>query len=149
VEVERPPRPVTVYSFDVRPGDEPGVLVAAVECSAGTYVRTLAADLGSLLGGGAHLRNLRRTHVGDLTLADAAPPEECVLRPVDTAVRTLPRVEVPDEVAALVANGRVLDAWAGDGPWAVHRPDGALVAVYERFRGDQAKPAVVLPVPPR
>ncbi len=149
VEVDRPPRPVTVYSFDVRPAGEPGVLVAAIECSAGTYVRTLAADLGRLLGGGAHLRHLRRTHVGDLTLADAAPPEDCVLRPVDTAVRTLDRVEVPDAVAALVANGRVLDAWPGEGPWAVHRPDGELIAVYERFRGDRAKPAVVLPVPPR
>ena len=146
VEVERAPRPVTVHSFEVRPGDEPGVLVAEVECSAGTYVRTLAADLGRLLGGGAHLRGLRRTHVGELTLAEAAPPEECVLRPVDTAVRSLTRVEIPDAVAALVADGRVLEAWESDGPWAVYRPDGVLVAVYERFRGSWAKPAVVLPV---
>jgi tRNA pseudouridine55 synthase len=145
VEVDRPARPVTVHAFDVEPGDEPGVLVAAVECSAGTYVRVLAADLGHLLGGGAHLRDLRRTHVGDFTLAEAAPPEECVLRPVDAAVRTLTRVEIPDDVARLVADGRVLAAWDGDGPWAVFRRDGTLIAVYERFRGSEAKPAVVLP----
>jgi tRNA pseudouridine(55) synthase len=57
IEVERQARPVTVHSFTVDevPG-EPGVLRASVACSSGTYVRTLAADLGHLLGGGAHLR---------------------------------------------------------------------------------------------
>ena len=92
----------------------------------------------------AHLRTLRRTHVGDFTLAEAAPPDECDLLPVATAVRSLPVVTVDDDVAALVANGRVLDAWTGDGPWAVFDTTGELLAVYEAFRG-QAKPAVVLP----
>ncbi|MEK7292632.1 MAG: tRNA pseudouridine(55) synthase TruB, partial [Actinomycetota bacterium] len=58
IEVERTARPVTVYSFDVEATSEPLVLRIKVRCSAGTYVRTLAADLGKLLGGGAHLRNL-------------------------------------------------------------------------------------------
>ena len=70
IEVERAPRPVVVHAFDVELGPEPGVLAIDVACSAGTYVRTLAADLGHLLGGGAHLRNLRRTAVGEFTLAD-------------------------------------------------------------------------------
>jgi hypothetical protein len=47
----------------------------------------------------------------------------------------------------MVTNGRVLDAWPGTGPWALFRSDGTLIAVYERFRDSQAKPAVVLPVP--
>jgi tRNA pseudouridine55 synthase len=55
-------------------------------------------------------------------------------------------VAVNDEVAALVANGRVLDAWDGDGPWAVFDSRGELLAVYETFRDGEAKPAVVLPV---
>ena len=148
IEVERAPRPVTIHHFDVQPTDEAGVLRIAVECSPGTYVRTLAADLGQLLGGGAHLRALRRTRVGDFTLEEAAPPEECRLLPVATAVSALDRIEVADSVAALIANGRVLDAWPGTGPWAIYRRDGTLVAVYERFRDSQAKPAVVLPVPP-
>jgi len=144
VEVERAPRPVTIHRFDIVRWAEPGVLEIDVECSAGTYIRTLADDLGRLLGGGAHLRNLRRTHVGAFTLAEAGPPDECDLLPVASAVRALPEVTVDDDVAALVANGRVLDAWHGDGPWAVFDTAGTLLAVYEPFRG-QAKPAVVLP----
>jgi len=144
VEVERAPRPVTIHRFDVVGWAEPGVLRIDVECSPGTYIRTLADDLGKLLGGAAHLRHLRRTHVGAFTLDEAAPPDECDLLPVATAVRDLTQVVVDEATAALVANGRVLDAWQGDGPWAVSSPTGDLLAVYEPFRG-QAKPAVVLP----
>ena len=43
-----------------------------------------------------------------------------------------------------MANGRVLDAPPGHGPWAIVGPDGHLLAVYERFHAEQAKPAVVL-----
>ena len=145
VEVERAPRAVTIKRFDVVDWAEPGVLRIDVECSPGTYVRTLADDLGRLLGGGAHLRNLRRTHVGEFTIAEAAPPDECELLPVAAAVRTLDAVEVDAGTAALVANGRVLPAWVGDGPWAVFDTAGALLAVYEPFRAGEAKPAVVLP----
>jgi len=144
IEVERAPRPVTIHRFDVVDWVEPGVLRIDVECSAGTYIRTLADDLGRLLGGGAHLRNLRRTNVGAFTLDEAAPPDHCELLPVASAVRALQAVTVSDEVAALVANGRVLEAWDDEGPWAVFDPAGELLAVYEAFRG-QAKPAVVLP----
>ena len=145
VEVERPPRPVTIHSFQLMPTDEAHVLLAAVECSSGTYVRTLAADLGHLLGGGAHLRNLRRTAVGRFTLGEAAPPDECTLLPVEAAVRTLDRVDLPQHLADLVANGRVLPAWEGEGPWAAFGPDGALLAVYERYGATEAKPMVVVP----
>jgi tRNA pseudouridine55 synthase len=145
IEVERDPRPVTVHSFDVEATADPAVLAIEVDVSSGTYVRSLAADLGRLLGGGAHLRALRRTSVGPFTIAEAAGPESCELRPVETAVRSLARVDVSDEVAALVANGRVLPAWEGPGPWAVFTSDGRLVAVYESFRAGEAKPSVVLP----
>jgi len=144
VEVERAPRPVTIHRFEIVDWVEPGVLSVDVECSPGTYIRTLADDLGRLLGGGAHLRNLRRTFVGDFTLAESGTPDECELLPVDRAVRALTRIEVDDDTAALVANGRVLDAWPGEGPWAVFGASGQLLAVYEPFR-NQAKPAVVLP----
>jgi len=137
---------VTIHRFDVVEWAAPGVLAIDVECSAGTYIRTLADDLGRLLGGGAHLRNLRRTHVGEFTLGEAASPDECALLPVESAVRALAPVEVDDDAAALIANGRVLAAWEGDGPWAVFDTSGRLLAVYESFRDGQAKPAVVLPV---
>ena len=149
IEVERPPRPVTIHAFDILGEPEPGVLVVDVSCSAGTYIRTLAADLGHLLGGGAHLRNLRRTAVGDYRIEDAAPPDECELRPVVDAVRGLERVDVDTQTAALIANGRVLSAFGGTepgaGPWSVFDPRGELLAVYEPFRPGQVKPAVVLP----
>jgi tRNA pseudouridine55 synthase len=145
IEIERAPRPVTVHSFTVEAGSEPGVLAIEVVCSAGTYVRTLALDLGRLLGGGAHLRNLRRTAVGEFTIDDAGPPETAALLPVETAVRTLPSVAVDRDVAAKVANGRVLARFDGPGPWAVYDGDHRLLAVYESFRETEAKPSVVLP----
>ena len=126
VEVDRPPRPVTVDAFAVAATADPAVLSIEVVCSSGTYVRTLAADLGHLLGGGAHLRNLRRTAVGPFTIDEAAPPEECALLPPIAAVRGMATVAVDAGVAALIANGRVLAAPGGPGPWAMVGPDGGL-----------------------
>lgn len=145
IEIERPPRPVTVSTFQLMPTEEPNVLLAAVECSSGTYIRTLAADLGHLLGGGAHLRNLRRTAVGRFTIGEAAGPDDCELLPVEEAVRTLDRIDIAGGLSDVVSNGRVLPAWDGDGPWALFRPDGSLAAVYERHGNGEAKPMVVVP----
>ena len=150
-EVERRARPVSVARFDVTAADEPGVFDAVVECSSGTYVRTLAADLGVALGGGAHLRNLRRTAVGSFTLADAHPVEAPVLLPLSEALRDLSGVRVDEATAADISFGRPLalyrlgpDADAGgDGPWPVHGPDGTLLAVYEPYEGG-ARPVMVL-----
>jgi tRNA pseudouridine55 synthase len=143
IEVERQPRPVTVYGFVVDTTDDPMVLRVEVRCSAGTYIRSLADDLGRLLGGGAHLRNLRRTAVGSFTTDEALPPEECVLMSPGDAMRDYAHVTVDDDVAALVRNGRVLAPFGGDGPWAVVDSGGSLLAMYETF-GESAKPAVVV-----
>ena len=102
---------VTVERYDVAaPGPAPGVFCRVpVECSSGTYVRSLAVDLGTRLGGGAHLRNLRRTRVGSFTLDEAVPLEHglgpgSVLAPVE-AVRHLDRVVVTTESAGAVGHG--------------------------------------------
>ena len=143
IEVERQPRPVTVYSFEVAGTDDPSVLRIEVRCSAGTYIRTLADDLGRLLGGGAHLRNLRRTAVGSFGDNEALPPDECTLiAPVD-ALRDYPSVTVDEATADKVRHGRVLDRFPGGGPWAVVDQQGSLLAVYELFHA-AAKPAVVI-----
>jgi tRNA pseudouridine55 synthase len=153
IEVERAARPVTVRSFDVEPAPGDGsegeqgsekVFRIEVECSGGTYVRSLAADLGRALGGGAHLRRLRRTAVGPHTLAEARPLEQLRLEPLAAAVAHLARIEVDAAGAELVATGRLpgLDV-AGPGPWAVHGPGGDLLAVAERV-GDRIKPGIVL-----
>jgi tRNA pseudouridine55 synthase len=122
-----------------------------VTCSAGTYIRVLAADLGTRLGGGAHLRNLRRTRVGSFTQAEARPLEEVgpddIMSPAD-AVRDLARVTVDPEVAGLVAMGRPLDkvplGAPGDGPWALVDADVRLLAIYEGTGTDRIRPLVVL-----
>jgi tRNA pseudouridine55 synthase len=128
---------------------DPLVYRAEVECSSGTYVRTLAADLGTALGGGAHLRDLRRTRIGSFGEDEAHPVEEAVLLPAREGLRDYPQVTVDDDLAALIGNGRVLRpdqlAVVGDGPWAVSDGSGRLLAVYERVAEDRLKPAVVLP----
>ncbi len=149
VEVEREARPVHVSCFEVTPTDDPTVFAATVRCSSGTYVRTLAADLGRALGGGAHLGSLRRSAVGEFTLADARPLEAIELLPIEEAMRGFEVVAVDADLAARVAVGAVLDPTAlgdrGPGPWAVHGPDGKLLAVYEPHRdGVRRKPSVVL-----
>ena len=144
IEVEREARPVTVHRFDVIDEVTPGVLSVSVTCSAGTYIRSLASDLGRLLGGGAHLRNLRRTAIGSFTEERADGPESCPLLPIATAVEHLEAVSVDADTAARVRLGQVLERFDGNGPWAVTGPDGELLAVYEVFRDRGVKPAVVL-----
>src|SRR5206468_10581575 len=130
IEVERAARPVTVYRFDVEATDEPGVVAVEVDCSSGTYVRSLAADLGAALGGAAHLRRLRRTAVGPFTqdrarALDTLGPADVL--PPAAAVAHLAPVTADPAVVEAVGFGKVLDAdWAGDGPWAVHDQGGRL-----------------------
>jgi len=152
VEVEREARPVTVRRFDLDATGDPGVLRCVVECSSGTYVRSLAADLGHRLGGGAHLRALRRTSVGAFTLDDAVALEALspdALLPVAAAVGHLAAVVVEGDVAVAVGHGKVLDRTdigaTGDGPWAVLDQDGRLCAVYQAHRADTVKPELVIP----
>jgi tRNA pseudouridine55 synthase len=152
VEVERAPRKVTVHELAVDPLDEPGRYRMWVRCSSGTYIRTLAADIGTALGGGAHLANLRRTAIGSFGVDIAVPLDELgpgdVLSPA-VSLRDYASVSVDEEGAAAVRNGKVLDAGAlgppqGEGPWAVLDRGGTLLAMYERHRGGTVKPAVVL-----
>jgi tRNA pseudouridine55 synthase len=149
IEIERDARPVTVHRLELFDGPEAGVLRVEVDCSSGTYVRTLAADLGHLLGGGAHLRNLRRTAIGSFTLDEATTIDAATPLPMPEALRDLSQVTVDEDVAALVRNGRVLDLEAlgvsGDPPWPLLAPDGSLLAVYEPVADGNAKPTVVIP----
>jgi len=146
-EVDRAPRPVTVYHFEVAATADSAVYEASVSCSSGTYVRALAADLGTALGGGAHLRDLRRVAVGSFTVDEARPVDDLQLLPAAVGLRDLPGVIVDEGTAVDVGHGKVLDrdrlAASGEGPWPVHGPDGTLIAVYEDLQG-RIKPAVVL-----
>jgi len=146
VEVERAPRPVTVTRFDVDATDDPTVFRVTVDCSSGTYVRSLVADLGRAVGSGAHLRGLRRTAVGPHGLAEAHPLDGLRLLPLDACVAHLARIDLDaPEVARVRHGGRVdADRAVGDGPWAAFAPEGSLVAVLERRPDRLLGPAVVL-----
>jgi len=154
IEVDRPARPVTVHRFTVGEPVAPGWFPIEVACSSGTYIRSLAADVGAALGGGAHLRDLRRTAIGSFTSADGVAVEALdptrLLTPAE-ALRDLTAITVPEDVAADVAHGKVLAfdrlGVAGAGPWPVVGTDGSLLAVYEPHRGSTAKPSVVLASP--
>ena len=152
IEIERQPVPVTVYRFDLEPTEDPMVLRCEVDCSSGTYIRSLAADLGAALGGGAHLHGLRRTAIGSFTDEMAAPLESVELRPAAEFVRDLGLIVVDDDVATDVRFGRVFAAdrieVTGDGPYPLVDSHGELLAVYEPHKGRTIKPAVVLAEPP-
>jgi tRNA pseudouridine55 synthase len=154
--VERRPRRVTVHELvleDFRPGPraEASFLVS---CSAGTYVRTLAHDVGAALGVGGSLTRLRRIANGPFGLDDAVGLDEVgtagdddrlaeLLLPPDEAVaRAVPTVPVADAGTVLaLAQGRPLPAQGREGAYAVVWHD-RLVGLY-RDAGDLAKPQLV------
>ncbi len=123
---------------------EPPDLEVEIECSSGTYVRSLARDLGEALGAGAHLNRLRRLAIGpfrveeSLNLEGEPSREELLarLRPPEEAVVGLARVTLGSEAAAAVAQGRAV-AWseaATPGPVAL-MAGGRLLAIGELREG--------------
>ncbi|MEM7095884.1 MAG: tRNA pseudouridine(55) synthase TruB [Actinomycetota bacterium] len=147
-EVERKPRPVTVYELSIDEVDgEPEIFRFTTRCSSGTYVRTIAADIGAALGGGAHLRYLRRTAIGSHVEALAKPLEQAEVIPLADGLRDYPSVTLDADTVARVRNGQRLgaDMLEGDGPWVLLDESGELVAVHERVEGGKIKPAVVIP----
>lgn len=136
-------RPVHVERFEVVARRDADVDLV-VACGGGTYVRALAADVGDLLGCGAHLTALRRIRIGSFDVAEASAPDEPPgLLPVDRAVWHLPRLELEAEEATAAGHGRVLGPSGEDGPHAVFGPDGELIGVYEDD-GPRSRPLVIL-----
>jgi tRNA pseudouridine55 synthase len=122
IEVERAPRQVTIHAlaFLGWGGDR---FELDVSCSKGTYVRTLAADIGEALGCGAHLAALRRTRVGTLDIAaavsldriEALPPEErdSLLMPPDGLLQELPVLQLSEMEASRLLHGQPV-RWEGN-----------------------------------
>ncbi len=101
-EVERKPRPVTIYRLECT-GERDGDFVLEVECSKGTYIRTLCDDIGRALGCGACMSGLRRTRAGGFEVKDALTIEEIerrgaenCLMPVDALFAGRPVVLLKD-----------------------------------------------------
>lgn len=114
-EVERQGRRITIYELDCEPTASPSDYRLAVDCSAGTYIRTLCADIGAELGCGGVMAELRRVSVGDFDVADALSLEELDymthaalesrLLPTETLFADCPTVVLPAFFERLCRSG--------------------------------------------
>jgi len=159
VEVEREPREVTVHSIRLVSVSLPDFVIH-VRCGKGTYVRTLAADLGTALGCGAALAGLVRTRVGPFTLETAVSWDEvrlartgealwARLRPPDSALAGLAAVHLDADAARAFAHGQAVAAGARVMGWLrVYGPDDVLLGVGQGL-GDRVKPERLLHADPQ
>jgi tRNA pseudouridine55 synthase len=138
-DVELKPRRIKIYSLEVQDIFRAGPFVEVditVECSSGTYIRSIARDLGNTLGVGGHLTALRRTESSGFTESEAYELDTAFkgLIPLRTAlVKFMPEVKVSSEQVALVERGQRLPWIYGDATDAVAviGPDDALLAIGE------------------
>jgi tRNA pseudouridine55 synthase len=145
IEVERAARPVTISRLEME-AYRPPVLQLFVECSKGTYIRSLANDLGMELGTGAYLDALTRTRVGAYSLEEAITLEGLEaafaegtwresLRPPESILAGWPVYEVDSDTAKAITQGKAVTLAAGglaEGMMAaVKGPAGDLLAVVE------------------
>jgi tRNA pseudouridine55 synthase len=136
--VEPPLRTVTIYALDLLDWSPPCARLRVV-CSAGTYIRSLAHDLGEALGCGGHVAALRRTAVGAFGVEtavalDALTPENWrdYLLPPETAVQRLPRLDLDDFAVQELSHGRRLPWRPGQPvqPLArAHAPEGTFLGI--------------------
>ena len=136
IAVEREPRLVTLYQVCLVEFVN-SELELEISCSKGTYIRTIADDLGQELGCGAHVIELRRTQAGVFTEKDSISSEELALEkenrgldkidqfliPMDRAIQDLPEVNLPSITASHVKNGQAV--------LVRHLPKNGLVRMYE------------------
>jgi tRNA pseudouridine55 synthase len=121
IELAREPRQVTIYELKLVSCELPFVEIDVL-CSKGTYIRTLAADIGARLGCGAHLAALRRTGIGRLDLSQAIPlavleaESEAMrnehLMPVDALLSNVPMARLDAEQTRRIGHGQAIP-WAG------------------------------------
>ena len=141
-EVAREARPVSVYSLTLTAQTGPDEYELAVECSKGTYIRSLAADLGEALGCGAVLTALRRTKANGFSV-DRAVTEEALaadpaaaLLPPDAPFAPCPALTVTEKQAVRFANGGALDrdrlkTATEPAFYRVYAPDGTFLGLGE------------------
>ena len=135
-----PPREVTIHALDLQ-GVEGVDAWLHVTCSPGTYIRTLAVDLGAALGSAAHLLELRRLQTGGFDVADAVSLDDLLemdepgkhWRPVPDALPSWRKRQLDEEELAKVLNGGAVDAGdpLDDGPVLLVDGAGEVVAVGE------------------
>ncbi|QPF74368.1 tRNA pseudouridine(55) synthase TruB [Roseateles sp. DAIF2] len=133
IEIERAARRVTIHALDILDWQHEALTIA-VRCTKGTYIRTLAEDLGELLGCGAHLSALRRTASGPVHVRDAISLDalaamseterEAMLRPPDSLLADWPALRLDGQETAKFLNGLRRRVAAADAPHVrVYGPD--------------------------
>ncbi|MBK7893764.1 MAG: tRNA pseudouridine(55) synthase TruB [Anaerolineaceae bacterium] len=154
-DVERPYRPVTIHQLTLLSW-EPPHLALRIGCSSGTYIRSLGYDLGEALGCGGHLSGLRRLAVGDFGLETAVPLDDLTpdnitahLLPPDTAVRHLPRLNLPETAAADLLQGKPIAQTNEPSAELVraYGPDGHFLGIVTA-EGDQWRAHKMFPAVP-
>ena len=154
VTVTRRPRSVTLHSLELVDWTPP-TFTLELTCSAGTYVRSLAHDLGEALGTGAYLAALTRTASGAFRLQDATTPDDLLARPdwrsllvpASQALPTIPSLPLDEAACDHLLQGRAVARRKGDPSTALAQaltPGGSLLAIVE---GDASlwKPRKVFP----
>ena len=141
IEVERAPRRVTIRRIELLSHDDTTATLE-VWCSKGTYIRTLAVDIGEVLGCGAHLIALRRLATGGVELANAldlpaleamtVAERDAVLLPVDALLDKLPMITLAADESARLRLGQTV-AWSGQGRGRcrVYGPEGVFLGTGE------------------
>ena len=125
---------------------DPPRLVLRVRCSKGTYVRTLAEDIGEALGTCAHLTALRRIASGRWRVADAVPLEALSSRnqqhllSLQSLLADLPRAELDAAQEARFRNGQSLESFPGEGLRAVYGAGGAVIGLGQAAPGGTLRP---------
>lgn len=143
--VTLPARPVEIEQLELEAFTPPDLRFRAT-VGGGTYLRSLARDVGEVLECGAHLAELTRTAVGPFRLEEARRPEDVTvgdLRPAGLLVRDLPARALGGAERDAVVHGRPLPAAGEDARVALFAADGELVAVGER-EGEWLRPRVVV-----
>ncbi|MEF2950428.1 MAG: tRNA pseudouridine(55) synthase TruB [Oscillospiraceae bacterium] len=137
-EVARKPRRITIYDLALTEELGNGQYALRVECSKGTYIRTLCHDLGQALGCGGCMAALRRTEasgfcIGEaVTLEDAAREGEALLRPLDSLFRAYPAFTIPNAtLEKKCLCGNPLRVSLADGIYRVYGCDGTFLALSE------------------
>ena len=152
VDVELKERRVSIYSLKVLQitRHESGIdIEISVDCSAGTYIRSIARDLGERLAVGGHLIALRRTAVMPFTLAEAMSIDQLRATPqllsIDGAIeRIFPRRTLTTEEVASVSHGRSIELAAErERKSAAFTPEGTFIALLAE-KGGRAQPVLVI-----
>lgn len=163
--VEREARKVSIYRIDVlRASDDGRTVLLHVSCGKGTYIRTLCADVGDVLGVGGYAHFMIRTRAGQFELEDAWTLEELAeaqardalpdtMASMDRAVSHLPAVDLPDRSVTDVLHGHPVPLWklgdarvSEDSPVRLRSRQGTLIAL-ARIEEGALRPFKVLAGP--